>query len=138
VGQLGVQVAQHRADDALTGQDAAAWAAARRGTAGRRAVGWIQVLPEGHDVAVAVVDGGGDFRAWCHYRGAPAGQELDYVEFALQPGGRGTDGGGARGYLGYYRGGAQVHDHVGAVGEDDRVVAVDAQAGGDLDGGVRP
>jgi hypothetical protein len=78
VGQLGVQVAQHRADDVLTGQDAPAKGTAL-GSAGWGTAGRAHVCPEGHDLAVAMVDGGGDFRAWCHHRGASVGQELDDV-----------------------------------------------------------
>ena len=95
------------------------------------------VPPERHHLAVPVVHGGGYLRARHHHRGAALGQESGNVEFALQPGrGMGADGGGARGDLGHHRRGAQVHDHVRAMGQDNRVGAAYAQAGGHLDGGL--
>ena len=83
-----------------------------------------------------MVDDRRDLRARRHHRHAPADQEPDDVELALQPGGAiGTDGRGARGHLGHHRRRAQVHDHVRAVGQDYRVGGVNAEARGDLDGG---
>ena len=119
--EFGVQVPQHRADGGLGGP---------------RLAGRAQVAPERHHLAVTVVDQRRDLRARRHYRDAPAGQEPDDVELALQPGGViGADGRGARGHLGHHRRRAQVHDHVRAVGQDHRVGSVYAEVRGDLDGG---
>jgi hypothetical protein len=120
--QRGVQVAQHHADGFLAGPAGGA----------RR-----QVAPEGHHLAVALMDGRGHQRAGLGHRHAGAGQEQRHVQFALEPGGDvRADRGGARRDLGHHRRRAQVHDHVGAVGQHHGLGAGDAQAGGDLDRGA--
>jgi len=86
-------------------------------------------------VAVAVLDGGGQLRAGRNDRSALGGQERADVEFALEPvPDPGPDLGGARGDLGYHRGGPQVHDDVRAVGQHHGLGAVDREPGGDGDG----
>ena len=121
IAQRRVQVPQHRPDGGLA----------------RQRAGRVHVPPERHHLAVPVVHGGGYLRARHHRRDTPPGQEPGDVEFALQPGlGFGADGGGARSDLGHHRRGAQVHDHVRAIGQDHRVGAAHAQAGAHLDGGL--
>jgi hypothetical protein len=88
-------------------------------------------------MATGMADGRGNLGAGRQHRGAFPGQEQGHVQFPLQRAGDvWADGGRAGRHLRDHRRGAEVDDHIRAIGEDHRGGTGQAPLSTGQDGGA--